>query len=58
MKQVLKPDQREKLIKMRENARTMQQQRRRRLRDQAMDDEAAQDALPPPGRGARPTPRP
>jgi Spy/CpxP family protein refolding chaperone len=59
MKQVLKPDQRERLIRMREAARTLQQQRRRRLREEAMDDEAAQDAPRPGGREARPTaPRP
>jgi Spy/CpxP family protein refolding chaperone len=58
MKQVLKPDQRERLIKMREAARALQQQRRRRLRDETMDDEAAQDAPRPGGRGARATPRP
>lgn len=53
MKQVLKPDQRERLIRMRDAARTLQQQRRRRLREEAMDDEAAQDVPRP--RGARPT---
>ena len=54
MKQVLKPEQREKLVKMRESARMQQQQRRRRLRDETMDDEAAQD--PPRSGGRRPGP--
>ena len=60
MKQVLRPEQREKLVRMREAARTLQQQRRRRLREETMDDEAAQDAPRPRGRkpgGAPPPPR-
>ena len=39
MKQVLKPEQRERLMQMRENARRMMQQRRRRLRGEAAEDE-------------------
>ena len=40
MKQVLKPEQRERLMQMRENARRMMQQRRRRLREEGLEDEA------------------
>ena len=50
MKQVLRPDQREKLARMRENARQMRQERRRRTRDASPSDE---DLVAPP-----PTPKP
>ena len=50
MKQVLRPDQREKLARMRENARQMMQERRRRTRDASPSDE---DLVSPP-----PTPKP
>jgi len=50
MKQVLRPDQREKLARMRENARQMMQERRRRTRDAAPSDD---DLVAPP-----PTPKP
>ena len=40
MRQVLKPEQRERLMQMRENARRMMQQRRRRLREEGLEDEA------------------
>ena len=49
MKQVLRPDQREKLARMRENARQMMQERRRRMRDAAPSDD---DLVAPP-----PTPK-
>lgn len=55
MKQVLKPEQRERLVRMREAARMQQQQRRRRLREDAIDEEAAQDAPRPRGRPPGPT---
>ena len=41
MKQVLKPDQRERLSRMRETTRMQQQERRRRMREESMRDEAA-----------------
>jgi len=50
MKQVLRPDQREKLARMRENARQMMQERRRRTRDASPSDD---DLVAPP-----PTPKP
>jgi len=50
MKQVLRPDQREKLARMRENARQIMQERRRRTRDAAPSDD---DLVAPP-----PTPKP
>jgi Spy/CpxP family protein refolding chaperone len=53
MKQVLRPEQRDKLIRLRENARQLVQERRRRMRDAAPSDEELLDA-PTPG----PTPRP
>jgi Spy/CpxP family protein refolding chaperone len=60
MKQVLKPEQRERLVRMREAARMRQQQRRRLLREETMDDESAPDPPRPrgqmPGRTARPRP--
>ncbi|MFY9550276.1 MAG: periplasmic heavy metal sensor [Thermoanaerobaculia bacterium] len=40
MKQVLTPEQRERLVRMRENARQRMQDRRRRMRDDAADDDA------------------
>ena len=51
MKQVLRPDQREKLAHMRENARQMMQERRRRTRDASPSDD---DLVAPP---ATPKPR-
>ena len=51
MKQVLRPDQREKLARMRENARQMMQERRRRTRDASPSDD---DLVAPP---ATPKPR-
>ncbi len=47
MKQVLKPEQRERLLRMREDARMRQQERRRRMRDEAMDEDAAREAPRP-----------
>jgi Spy/CpxP family protein refolding chaperone len=38
MKQVLTPEQRERLVRMRENARQRIQERRRRMRDGAAED--------------------
>lgn len=43
MKQVLKPEQRERLMRLRENARMRQQERRRRMREEAMDEDAARE---------------
>jgi Spy/CpxP family protein refolding chaperone len=51
MKQVLRPDQRERLAQMRENAQRMMQQRRRRMREEAADDDY------PPAAPKKPTPR-
>jgi Spy/CpxP family protein refolding chaperone len=48
MKQVLRPDQREKLIRMRENAQRLMKERRRRLREGAAADEEPLDAAPSP----------
>ena len=50
MKQVLRPDQREKLVRMRANARSLMKERRRRMRDASPSD----DELMAPA----PTPRP
>ncbi len=47
MKQVLKPEQRERLLRMREDARMRQQERRRRMRDEVMDEDAAREAPRP-----------
>ena len=47
MKKVLSPEQREKLVEMREKARAMVQERRRRMRDSALDDGAADTDAPP-----------
>jgi Spy/CpxP family protein refolding chaperone len=58
MKQVLKPEQRERLAQMRENARRMQQERRRRQRDQAPGDEDLLDPTPARRNGRVATPRP
>jgi len=55
MKQVLKPDQRERLMRLRENARLRMQQRRRRLREETADEEGADAPRAPQ---ARPSPRP
>ena len=56
MKQVLKPEQRERLGRMREAGRIQQQERRRRMREEAMDDEGARDAPRPRGRRPGSTP--
>jgi Spy/CpxP family protein refolding chaperone len=53
MKQVLRPDQREKLLRMRENARALVQERRRRMRDAAPTEDELLDA-PPAGATPRP----
>jgi Spy/CpxP family protein refolding chaperone len=55
MKQVLDSGQREKLVRMRENARQMMQQRRRRLRDEPLD---AETDRPPAAKRNRPSPSP
>jgi Spy/CpxP family protein refolding chaperone len=55
MKQVLKPDQREKLMRLRENARLRMQERRRRLREETADEEGVDVRRPP---RTRPSPRP
>jgi Spy/CpxP family protein refolding chaperone len=55
MKQVLTPDQREKLVRMRDNARQMLQQRRRRMRDEPLD---AETDRPPAARRNKPSPSP
>ncbi len=52
MKAVLTPEQREKLVRMRENARAMMQRRRRQLRDGAASD--LEDAPTPPPRRRTP----
>jgi Spy/CpxP family protein refolding chaperone len=55
MKQVLHPDQRERLVRMRENARQMTQERRRRIRDAAPSDDELLDApAPTPARTPKP----
>ena len=48
MKQVLNPEQREKLVQMREKARVMVQERRRHMRDSALDE--GEIAAPPADR--------
>lgn len=48
MKQILRPDQREKLIRMRENARQLVQERRRRMRDAAPSDDELLEPAPTP----------
>lgn len=51
MKQVLRPDQRDKLVRMRENARLVMKERRRRMRDAApADDELLEPAPTPKGK--------
>jgi Spy/CpxP family protein refolding chaperone len=52
MKSVLSPEQREKLVRMRDNARAMLQKRRRQLRDGAASD--PDDAPTPPPRRRTP----
>ena len=52
MKAVLNPEQREKLVHMRDNARAMMQRRRRQLRDGAAAD--LEDAPTPPARRRTP----
>jgi Spy/CpxP family protein refolding chaperone len=54
MKQVLKPDQRERLMRLRESARVRMQQRRRRLREEAADEEGVDAPKPPRARPSRP----
>ena len=48
MKQVLRPDQRERLVHMRENARMLMKERRRRLRDGAAGDDELLEPAPTP----------
>lgn len=48
MKQVLRPEQREKLARMRENAQMLLKERRRRLRDAAPSDDELLEAAPAP----------
>jgi len=50
MKQVLRPDQREKLARMRENARQVLQERRRRMRDASPSDDDLVAPAPTPKR--------
>ena len=50
MKQVLRPDQREKLARMRENARQALQERRRRMRDASPSDDDLVAPEPTPKR--------
>ena len=50
MKQVLNPDQRERLARMRENARLLAQERRRRMRDAPPSDDDLLDAAPTPAK--------
>ena len=54
MKQILTPEQRERLVRMREAGRIQQQERRRRMREEAMDEEGTRDAPRPRGRVTRP----
>jgi Spy/CpxP family protein refolding chaperone len=56
MKKVLSPEQREKLVEMRERARAMVQERRRRMRDSAMDGDG--DAPPAQQQKRAVTPKP
>jgi Spy/CpxP family protein refolding chaperone len=60
MKKILNPEQREKLVEMREKARALVQERRRRMRDSAVDDGLGEsDAAPPARRDQRvATPKP
>ena len=53
MKQVLKPDQRERLMRLKEEARQRLQERRRRLRDGDSEDRPARQGKAKPGGGAR-----
>jgi Spy/CpxP family protein refolding chaperone len=46
MKKVLSPAQREKLVEMREKTRILIQDRRRRMRDSAIDDDGLGDVPP------------
>jgi Spy/CpxP family protein refolding chaperone len=48
MKQVLRPDQREKVARMRENAQSLLRERRRRLREGAPSDDELLDTAPAP----------
>jgi Spy/CpxP family protein refolding chaperone len=54
MKKVLNPEQREKLVAMRERARALVQERRRRMRDSDVDSDFGEtDAAPPAQRDKR-----
>ena len=53
MKQVLRPDQRDKLVRMRENARMVMKERRRRLREAAPADDELLEPAPTPKRKPR-----
>ena len=53
MKQVLKPDQRERLMRLKEEAKQRLQERRRRLRDGDSEDRPARQGKAKPGGGAR-----
>jgi Spy/CpxP family protein refolding chaperone len=53
MKQVLKPDQRERLMRLKEEAKQRLQERRRRLRDGDAEDRPARQGKPKPSGGAR-----
>ena len=50
MKQVLRPDQREKLVRMRANARSLMKERRRRMRDASPSDDDLVEPPPTPKR--------
>ena len=51
MKQVLKPDQRERLMRLKEEAKQRQQERRRRMRDGDVEDRPARNGKAKPGGG-------
>ena len=53
MKQVLKPEQRERLMRLKEEAKQRLQERRRRLREGDPDDRPARQGKAKPGGGAR-----
>jgi hypothetical protein len=57
MKKVLSPAQREKLVEMREKARALVQERRRRMRDSDIDGDAGTDELPADSEKRAVTPR-
>jgi Spy/CpxP family protein refolding chaperone len=58
MKKVLTPEQREKLVEMREKARALVQERRRRMRDSALDGDGETDAPPAERKNRVATPKP